>query len=1149
MKEPFFKLPENMSAQARSAFQIAMAIAGAHFVAVPYYLYLVFQGQTTDSARFLVLTAITVGLGVLFGIGAVLSRRGQPTLGIILVLGALIVSYPPIATLVSGLGSVLGIALVFVGPMSAFQTLPKKSGWVMTVLAIASGLATVLIDIFGTVARPSLPGIFIQLLAASVLIVLGYFIIRQAWGTINSSITSRLTALVLVVTIPLLIVITAYISNRAGSEIEAQALHNLQQNNQFLTTNVSTWLEQHARTTKEMAMLPGITSMSAVSQKTTLEVIASAHPNLFLVHTLDLAGMDVARNDDSAPIDYSNRVWFLNARAGEPITFDVVISRTLGEPVLAIAAPIYDESKNIVGVASITSELSEISKEVLNTEAGQGITYIVDANNRVVAHPDPTYTEGDLRDLSAYPPVAALGEGKVGQLTFTDENNVTWAAYVDRLDNGWGIVAQQPEAELFAPVRQFQFVSILLIVIGSVVMFALAWFTIRRSLQPIGALTTTVSAIAAGDLNRVADVKSQDEIGLLASAFNLMTEQLREAFGTLEQRVADRTRNLELAAEVGRTVSQVRALDVMLTDAAELIRTQFDLYYVQVYLSDPSQTNLVLQSGTGTVGAELIGRSHRLPLNTASINGRAAIERKSVVIADTAASATFRPNPLLPDTRSEMAVPLLVGDRVVGVLDMQSEHAGSLSDNELPAFEALAGQLAIAIQNANFLAEAEQARAEVESQSRRLTRANWNEYMDAIHRPEEIGFVFEKNVVTSLIDEEQAKDGAFVAPIVVTGEALGSFVVEMEGQSPIARVEELVNTVARQVAQQVENLRLLESAERYRLEAENAARRLTREGWEEYFSAKSGQTLGYLYDLKEVKPHKSGVEFDANSSLSLPIKVRNETIGKLAVQGVDSTDPEILALVNTVSERLSEHVESIRLLEETQLGQMELNKRARQLAAVSQISTLSSRELDIQKMLATVVQMAQRQFGLYHAHIFTYNEAANQLEIVACGWKEGDEHKGTHGTTTISLDQEQSLVARAARTRSPVAVNDVRADPNWLPNPQLPDTLSELAVPLVIGDEVLGVLDVQSEYANAFSDADINIQSTLAAQVATALQNARSFARSQRQAEREATLNAISQKIQSATSVEAVLQIAARELGHALGAPRTIAQLSMKDNK
>ena len=104
-------------------------------------------------------------------------------------------------------------------------------------------------------------------------------------------------------------------------------------------------------------------------------------------------------------------------------------------------------------------------------------------------------------------------------------------------------------------------------------------------------------------------------------------------------------------------------------------------------------------------------------------------------------------------------------------------------------------------------------------------------------------------------------------------------------------------------------------------------------------------------------------------------------------------------------------------------------------------------------------------------------------------------------------------------------------------------------MPLLVGDQLLGVLDVQSDQVHAFTDEDANVQLTLASQVAIALQNAHSFAQAQKQAEREAMLNVINQKIQSATSVEAVLQIAARELGHALGAPMTIAQLSMKDQE
>jgi len=125
----------------------------------------------------------------------------------------------------------------------------------------------------------------------------------------------------------------------------------------------------------------------------------------------------------------------------------------------------------------------------------------------------------------------------------------------------------------------------------------------------------------------------------------------------------------------------------------------------------------------------------------------------------------------------------------------------------------------------------------------------------------------------------------------------------------------------------------------------------------------------------------------------------------------------------------------------------------------------------------------------------------------------------------------------------------VSIEPGWLPNPMLPDTASEMAVPLIIGDQILGVLDVQSDSLNGFSEEDANIYTTLASQVSTALQNARSFVRAQQQADREATLNLISQKIQGATTVEAALQVAARELGRVLGSPLTIAQLGLKNKE
>jgi GAF domain-containing protein len=103
-----------------------------------------------------------------------------------------------------------------------------------------------------------------------------------------------------------------------------------------------------------------------------------------------------------------------------------------------------------------------------------------------------------------------------------------------------------------------------------------------------------------------------------------------------------------------------------------------------------------------------------------------------------------------------------------------------------------------------------------------------------------------------------------------------------------------------------------------------------------------------------------------------------------------------------------------------------------------------------------------------------------------------------------------------------------------------------MAVPLIVGDTLLGVMDIQSEEVNRFSQEDVSIMTTLAAQVAVSLQNARSYARAQRQAEREALINAISERIQSTNSVEDALQVAVRELGRALGAQHTAIRLGLE---
>ncbi len=287
----------------------------------------------------------------------------------------------------------------------------------------------------------------------------------------------------------------------------------------------------------------------------------------------------------------------------------------------------------------------------------------------------------------------------------------------------------------------------------------------------------------------------------------------------------------------------------------------------------------------------------------------------------------------------------------------------------------------------------------------------------------------------------------------------------------------------------------------------------------------------------------AGISIIISQFFSTPLvkltKVATEvTAGNLEAKAEVQATDEIGFLAQTFNTMTSHLRETLEGLEQR------VAARTKDLATVASISTTTATIRDPFQMLATAVHLTQRGFGLYHAHVFTYQKEKENLEIMACGWKEGDIHEGTHGTTSIPIAQDQSLVARAARTRKPVIINNVRSDPSWLPNPLLPDTRAELAVPMIVGDELLGVLDVQADHVDAFSDQDANIQMTLASQIATALQSAQTYVEAKTKADLEETVNIIGQKIQRTASVEDALQTAIREVGLALGAPRVSASIT-----
>lgn len=547
---------------------------------------------------------------------------------------------------------------------------------------------------------------------------------------------------------------------------------------------------------------------------------------------------------------------------------------------------------------------------------------------------------------------ALTGEESLEQVSVNElEYSVYSTPLYDFSGNVIGIVDIISDRTAIVIQQRNQFILSLSILLFSLLAVGFGFsFIANRTLRPIGELSNTASAIAKGDFSQRAKIENDDEIGSLAEVFNRMAEQLQELFGTLEERVEEAIQSLTLAAEVGQKISLIRDEDLMLTEAANLIRDRFDMYYTQIYLTDQAERNLILRAGTGQVGEKLLGRAHRLPVDMASINGTAATQRKPVIIEDTEASRIHRPNPLLPDTRSEMAVPLTTQDRVVGVLDLQSTQAGALNKENLPAFEALAGQLAIAIVNAELFTEVEEAHALVRTRVAQTTEEGWRDYLDAVERKDRIAYSYENENITPLVgDLEKASDKKTMSvPIEVAGADVGT--LQFEGTQGWDKNDaDFASTIAEQVAQQIENIRLLEQSQQYQNEAQEALRRLTREGWEGY--QKEG-SLAYLYKDAQVQ----GLDKDFEEKQSYDITISNEAIGQINIAKAETLSPEDAEMVLAITEQLSSQLEKLRLSGETEKALSETQVRADREEALGTITAAVRASTNPQTILKTAVR-------------------------------------------------------------------------------------------------------------------------------------------------------------------------------------------------
>ena len=202
--------------------------------------------------------------------------------------------------------------------------------------------------------------------------------------------------------------------------------------------------------------------------------------------------------------------------------------------------------------------------------------------------------------------------------------------------------------------------------------------------------------------------------GNLENLVAIRTSELNNLLENLEVRVADRTKALETSAEVSRRLASILDPNELASTVVNQIQTAFNYYYAQIYLFDDAGENLVLTAGTGEAGTEMMKRGHRLPKGRGLV-GRAADTKKSIFVSDTSQDPNWLPNELLPDTKAEAVVPIMIGEQVLGVLDVQDDVTNDIFPEDITLLESLAGQVAISLQNARQYLDSTRFRLGIEN--------------------------------------------------------------------------------------------------------------------------------------------------------------------------------------------------------------------------------------------------------------------------------------------------------------------------------------------------------------------------------------------------------------------------------------------------
>ncbi|MBN2390842.1 MAG: GAF domain-containing protein, partial [Anaerolineae bacterium] len=526
---------------------------------------------------------------------------------------------------------------------------------------------------------------------------------------------------------------------------------------------------------------------------------------------------------------------------------------------------------------------------------------------------------------------------------------------------------------------------------------------------------------------------------------------------------AQRAAQFQTAAEVARAASSIIDLNELLPRAVELVRERFALYYIGIFLVDETRRWVALRAGSGEAGRVMLENKHGFPVGSDSMIGRCVSEARPQ-LPERVETAVRYVNPLLPDTTAEIALPLISRNQMIGAISIQSSKIRIFSEADVIILQTVADQLANAIQNARLFEQLNTSLTESEMQTEVSVAINEAQSVEAITRA-------------------AAQVGEFIG---MEGVSLRYFTHwDVDGTPLIQDIYGVIGHNGGSEFRQQKNVGVNHELLTRFFGDTQQTRRAQTSGAISVFNDLSTET-----SIPE-ELHQYLLQQGYRSMIMAPLSARNRLLGFLTFYSENPVENlptrYVQVFVRTLIDEVATGLDRYILLRERE-------RRAEHMETALEVSRYAASMLDEEALLAEVAELILERFNYYYVSTYMVDDSGRWAVLYAGTGEAGRTMMAQGHRLQVGGD---SMIGQCVSAAAPRIAMDVGKEMYRFDNPLLPDTHSELALPLISRNVVIGAVSIQSTEVAAYSREDVTILQTMADQLATAVGNARLFAESQ----------------------------------------------------